>query len=61
MMFAHRINMLTHELKHQCKIADVSQYNASVDKHSNMASSAAIVAPYLQGILVVFGLVTCSV
>lgn len=52
MMFAHSINVLTHDLNHQCRIADVSHFTTpavSVDKSSNMASSAAVVAPYLQG------------
>ena len=48
-MFAHRINVLTHDLKHQYRIADVSHCNTPVDKHGNMASDPAVVAPYLQG------------
>lgn len=49
MMFAHRINVLTHDLKHQCRIADVSHCSTPLDKYGNMAVDPAIVAPYLQG------------
>ena len=49
-MFAHRINVLTHDLKHQCRIADVSRCNNTpLDKHGNMASDPPVAAPYLQG------------
>ena len=49
MMFTHHINVLTHDLKHQCRIADVSHCSTPLDKHGNMAGDPAVVAPYLQG------------
>ena len=48
MMFEHRVNVLTHELKHQCRIGDVSHCTTPVDRHK-MASSTSVEAPYLRG------------
>jgi len=49
-MLAHRINVLTHDLSHQCRIADVSRCNVAVDKkRGDMASNTPAAAPYVQG------------
>lgn len=49
MMFEHRVSVLTHDLKHQCRIGDVSHCTTPVDRHSKMASSTGAEAPYLRG------------
>ena len=61
-MLAHRINVLTHDLSHQCRIADVSRCNTAVDrKHGDMANNSPVAAPYVQGKILIINVVLIGV